>query len=239
MRLGWFCTGLAAAFCTGVPGSQMIVRGFITQCPNSYGQPQVEAVYRDGRGVGAYVDDSLPDAEAVLQCAARFTTVYAGQAGPAPLPDGLREWYPVLDHRSRVGPAPAPGQAGYILQAFSWGDNIWDGAHAGRCTLNDDPTLCAARYQSPSPRQLRLMWCRAMQRHPHVVLWYYAAQETRAVLNVERRPCSKSRRRAQISAVGTAVAGRPPHRSQRARLTHWALASGSSLGARRGDPPFS
>src|SRR5947209_1761084 len=130
MLLGWFCTGLAAAFCTGIPARQMIVTGFIPQCPDRYGQAQVEAVYGGGQRVAAYVDDSLPDAEAVQQCAARFTPVYAGQAGRAPLPNGLREWYPVLDHRSRVGPAPAPGQAGYILQAFSWGDNIWDGAHA-------------------------------------------------------------------------------------------------------------
>jgi hypothetical protein len=210
MRLGWFCTGLAAAFCTGVPRSQMIVRGFITQCPNTYGQPQVEAVYRDGRGVGAYIDDSQPDAEAVLKCAARFTAVYAGQAGPATLQDGLREWYPVLDHHSRVGPAPAPGKAGYILQAFSWGDNIWDGAHAGRCMLDDDPTLCAARYQSPSPRQLRLMWCRAIQHHPHVVLWYYAAQETRAVLNVERRPCSGSASTTRRRVRGRSAPPRAP-----------------------------
>lgn len=189
MLLGWFCTGLGAALCTGIPAGQMIVRGFLPQCPDRYGQPQVEAVYRGGQPVAAYVDDSLPDAEAVRQCAARFTAVYAGQAGGAPLPNGLREWYPVLDHRSRIGRAPPPGQAGYILQAFSWGDNIWDGAHAGRCTLAEDPALCAARYQSPSSRQLELMWCRAKRHHPRVVLWYYAAHETRAVLRVERRPC--------------------------------------------------
>src|SRR5450755_3974494 len=35
-------------------------------------------------------------------------------------------------------------------------------------------------------------------------------------------------------AVGTAVAGRPPHRSQRARLTHWALASGPDVEAHAG-----
>jgi hypothetical protein len=32
-------------------------------------------------------------------------------------------------------------------------------------------------------------------------------------------------------AVGTAVADRPPRRSQRARLTHWALASGANVKA--------
>jgi len=35
-------------------------------------------------------------------------------------------------------------------------------------------------------------------------------------------------------AVGTAVAGGPPRRSQRARLTHWAPALGSGVKARRG-----
>src|SRR6478752_5300106 len=39
-----------------------------------------------------------------------------------------------------------------------------------------------------------------------------------------RRPCSSA---SQVIAVGTALAGGPPHRSQRAELPHWAPASGS------------
>ena len=35
-----------------------------------------------------------------------------------------------------------------------------------------------------------------------------------------------------LIAVGTAIAGRPPRRSQRARLTHWAPALGSGVKAR-------
>jgi hypothetical protein len=34
-------------------------------------------------------------------------------------------------------------------------------------------------------------------------------------------------------AVGTALTGGPPHRSQRALLTHWAPASGSGVEAHR------
>src|SRR6478752_10546016 len=44
-----------------------------------------------------------------------------------------------------------------------------------------------------------------------------------------RRPCSSA---SQVIAVGTALAGGPPHRSQRAGLPHWAPASGS--GGERG-----
>src|SRR5918992_1626917 len=53
-----------------------------------------------------------------------------------------------------------------------------------------------------------------------------------AALPIDRvLPYEASTRVHAISAVGTAVADRPPHRSQRARLTHWALASGFGVEA--------
>jgi hypothetical protein len=186
MLLGFFCTGLATALCAGIPPGQMIVRADgLPECP------QTLSIYRDSHLVAAYVDDSIGPSEAQVQgCAAQLMTVYAGEFGhDQGLQNGLVEWYPVADHHSYIGQPPAPGQAGYILQAFSWGDNVWDGRGPPffRCTADDTTASCAGRYQSPSIGQLRTMWCRALRRHPRVIFWYYAAGETNPVLNVERQ----------------------------------------------------
>jgi hypothetical protein len=66
--------------------------------------------------------------------------------------------------------------------------------------------------------------------------------QARAVYNamIDKRPAAIARCRdtadviacvrfAREVAVGTALAGGPPHRSQRALLTHWAPASGTSV----------
>jgi len=192
MLLGFFCTGLAAAFCTGIPAGQIIVRsGNLPECPQALG------IYRGGAPVAAYVDDTLGGSEAAVQgCAAQFTTVYAGEFGyDRGLQNGMVEWYPVADHQSHIGSPPPPGGGGYILQAFSWGDNVWDGRGPPfhRCTTTDTAASCAARYQAPSVRQLRTIWCHALQRHPHVIFWYYAAGETNAVFHVEREACRHRR----------------------------------------------
>jgi hypothetical protein len=191
MLLGFFCTGLAAAFCAGIPAGQMIVSsGDLPQCPQALG------IYRGGHAVAAYVDDTLAGSEAAVQrCAAQFTTVYAGEFGhDQGLQNGVVEWYPVADHSSPIGSPPAPGQAGYVLQAFSWGDNLpdGDGPPFYRCNPDDTTATCAARYQAPSAQQLRTIWCRALGHHPHVIFWYYAAGETKAVLHVEREACQQS-----------------------------------------------
>jgi hypothetical protein len=190
MLLGFFCTGLAAAFCVGIPPGQMTVgSGNVPQCPQALG------IYRAGHVVAAYVDDSLGGSEAAVErCAAQFTTVFAGEFGyDQGLPNGLVEWYPVADHTSQIGSPPRPGQAGYILQAFSWGDNVWDGRGPPfhRCSPDDTTASCAARYEAPSVQQLHTMWCQALARHPHVIFWYYAASETYAVVHVEREACQQ------------------------------------------------
>jgi hypothetical protein len=190
MLLGFFCTGPATEWCMGIPRGQMIVSAaHLSECPQALG------IYRGGLLVAAYVDDSLGASEAAVQrCAAQFMTVYAGEFGhDQGLSNGLVEWYPVADQSSSIGFPPSPGQAGYILQAFSWGDNPSDGSGPPffRCNTGDTTASCAARYQAPSVTQLRTMWCRALGRHPHVIFWYYAADETVAVLRVERQACTQ------------------------------------------------
>jgi hypothetical protein len=46
-----------------------------------------------------------------------------------------------------------------------------------------------------------------------------------------RTPTTQLNHQPRLIAVGTAIAGRPPRRSQRARLTHWAPALGSGVEA--------
>ena len=60
-----------------------------------------------------------------------------------------------------------------ILQAFNWGDNIWDGNAMGKCSLGDDPSACAERAPYPSPSdQLAMRNAAIAQGNPSLVLWY-------------------------------------------------------------------
>src|SRR6266496_5390003 len=58
-------------------------------------------------------------------------------------------------------------------------------------------------------------------------LYFLMIHRSRLVLMRRSRGCSAERLNAPV-AVGTALAGGPPHRSQRAEFPHWAPASGSS-----------
>lgn len=192
MLTGFFCTFAAtASACLSLPAHQQLVQ--VTQvdpqCPG-----QILTVTQDGQRVADYVDDTLGRSEAAAQsCAATADglPVYAGEYGyDYGLPNGLVEWYPVLDQSSAVGQPPPPGQAGYILQAFSWGDNLGDGEAMGRCTRSDTPASCAAKYQAPTAVQLEQMWCAVQQYNPHLVLWYYAGGvPTDEVLQTMAEPC--------------------------------------------------
>jgi hypothetical protein len=194
MLTGFFCTFAAtASACIGLPAHQQLVQAtpVDTGCPGS-----VLSITESGRRVADYVDDSLGSSEATAQscAAADGLPVYAGEYGhDYGLPNGLVEWYPVSDGGSTVGRPPPPGQAGYILQAFSWGDNLGDGEAMGRCTSSDTPATCSSKYQAPSAAQLEQMWCAVQQYNPHVVLWYYAGGvPTAEVLQAMAQPCLTS-----------------------------------------------
>jgi hypothetical protein len=195
MITGFFCTFAAtASACLGLPAHQQLVESTVvdTGCPGT-----VLSVTVDGRRVANYVDDSLGSSEAAAQAcaAADGLPVYAGEYGhDYGLPNGLVEWYPIADQGSVVGNPPPPGQAGYILQAFSWGDNLSDGEAMGRCTSSDSTASCAAKYRAPSASQLEQMWCAVQQYSPHLVLWYYAGGvPTDDVLQAMARPCPAPR----------------------------------------------
>jgi hypothetical protein len=195
VTVGFFCTGLAVlAACTGLSRKYPVIYGtHPPQCPLAL------EVSERGRVLGAYVDDSLGSAETLVaqQCTNARLTVFAGQWGPAGVPGGMREWYPVADHRSAVGPAPPPGDGGYILQSFSWGDNLDDGRYGPfhRCNAQDTTATCAARYQAPSRAQLRSLWCHALARRPRSIFWYYAGDEIAPLLATITQRTSAGRRR--------------------------------------------
>jgi hypothetical protein len=61
----------------------------------------------------------------------------------------------------------------FILQAFSWGDNIADGSAIGICPQTDTTMVCAGRLRYPSAgEQLVLRDTVEKNARPALVLWY-------------------------------------------------------------------
>jgi hypothetical protein len=68
----------------------------------------------------------------------------------------------------RAGTASA-----FILQAFSWGDNLGDGEAVGVCSSSDTIDSCSARLRYPSgAEQLALRNAILRDAHPALILWY-------------------------------------------------------------------
>jgi hypothetical protein len=64
-------------------------------------------------------------------------------------------------------------QSAFILQAFSWGDNLSDGETIGACTASDTPVSCYDKLPYPSPsEQLQLRNEILLHAHPKVILWW-------------------------------------------------------------------
>ncbi|HLY49723.1 MAG TPA: hypothetical protein VKR21_11050 [Solirubrobacteraceae bacterium] len=64
-------------------------------------------------------------------------------------------------------------QSAFILQAFSWGDNLSDGETIGACTASDTPMSCYGKLPYPSgAEQLQLRNEVLLHAHPAVILWW-------------------------------------------------------------------
>lgn len=64
-------------------------------------------------------------------------------------------------------------QSAFILQAFTWGDNVADGQAIGVCTPSDTPASCYAKLQYPtSAAQLQLRNEILTHAHPSLILWW-------------------------------------------------------------------
>ena len=66
-----------------------------------------------------------------------------------------------------------PGRAAFILQAFSWGDNMWDAQATGGCTHGETPAECLPQFRYPSPHEQRQQrQTILLNSQPALMLWY-------------------------------------------------------------------
>jgi hypothetical protein len=64
-------------------------------------------------------------------------------------------------------------QSAFILQAFTWGDNLADGQTIGACTTTDTPLSCYSKLRYPSgAEQLQLRNEMLLHAHPKLILWW-------------------------------------------------------------------
>jgi hypothetical protein len=206
--VGFFCTAVCA-----LPAGQLTIDGI----PKDRG---ASLIHRNGVVVGRYIDDNYRGNRRAL--AARFRREHVGlilvgsyrkqeDFGPGTI--DVIEYYPVLDSDDKIAALPrvppegtgfgSSDGSGYVLQAFSWGDNLYDGAIMGRCTSRDLPSACARRYSAPTTAQMKRMWCLARQNRAVVVLWYYYSLATaQTIYAIERGSCGpESVRRLQLRHV--------------------------------------
>ena len=92
-----------------------------------------------------------------------------------PVSGHLGAWNSVAQTASRAQQAAAGAhrQSAFILQAFTWGDNIDDGTAVGACTAGESNWDCYAALRYPSPgEQLQLRNEILMHAHPKLILWW-------------------------------------------------------------------
>ena len=64
-------------------------------------------------------------------------------------------------------------QSAFILQAFTWGDNLADGQAIGGCTASDTQASCYQKLRYPSgAEQLQLRNQVLLHAHPKLILWW-------------------------------------------------------------------
>jgi len=86
-----------------------------------------------------------------------------------------RTWSSIAQAASRAQQlaAGAHRPSAFILQAFSWGDNIDDGTAVGACSAGESNWSCYAALRYPSPgEQLQLRNDVLLHAHPRLILWW-------------------------------------------------------------------
>ena len=84
-------------------------------------------------------------------------------------------WNSVAQTASRAQQAASAAhrQSAFILQAFTWGDNIEDGTAAGACSPDDSNLACYTALQYPTPgAQLELRNEILLHAQPKLILWW-------------------------------------------------------------------
>jgi hypothetical protein len=100
----------------------------------------------------------------------------------------------------------------FILQAFTFGDNIWDGEAVGVCTASMSPAHCASLLQYPSASvQLELRNLVLQNAAPKLILWYTYAQASQGARWADLAGVVK----AQYPASATAARAKGTRRASR------------------------
>ena len=92
-----------------------------------------------------------------------------------PVTNGSVDWSGVAQQASddQHDANQAGKQSAFILQAFTWGDNLSDGQAIGACTASDTAASCYAKLDYPSPAQ-QLQMRNEILTHadPKLILWW-------------------------------------------------------------------
>ncbi len=92
-----------------------------------------------------------------------------------PVTSGSVDWSGVAQQASddQRDANQAGKQSAFILQAFTWGDNLPDGQAIGGCTASDTPASCYSKLDYPSPAQ-QLQMRNEILTHadPKLILWW-------------------------------------------------------------------
>lgn len=100
----------------------------------------------------------------------------------------------------------------FILQAFTFGDNIWDGEAVGVCTAAMSQSQCASLLQYPSAAvQLELRNLAIQNAQPKLILWYTYGQASQG----SRWADLTSTVNAQFPVSASAARGKVAHKSSR------------------------
>ncbi len=83
--------------------------------------------------------------------------------------DSFAEWA----SQTQQAADAAAKQSAFILQAFTWGDNLSDGQAIGVCTAADTQQSCYDKLVYPSPSdQLKMRNEVLLNAHPKLILWW-------------------------------------------------------------------
>lgn len=83
--------------------------------------------------------------------------------------DGVAQWASDAQHAADS----AGKQSAFVLQAFTWGDNLADGQTIGACTTSDTPLSCYSKLRYPTgAEQLQLRNEMLLHAHPKLILWW-------------------------------------------------------------------
>lgn len=105
----------------------------------------------------------------------------------------------------------------FILQAFTFGDNLSDGEAVGVCTASMTQAQCASRLQYPSAAvQLELRNQVLEHSHPKLILWYTFSEADQA----NHWAQMASVLRAQYPATATAARAKHSRRNARRHARH-------------------